>query len=134
MKIRVVFGYLFFLLSVVLCAAQLFALSSAEHIEAVPLILQACSTTACLLFALPAGQSGHKTAMAVISVIAFGICFLALLVGGLMAMKASSETATIKFVVFLVYGGLYGFFGLIFSLIAGKSSGDVAEGTPTKTE
>jgi hypothetical protein len=55
-------------------------------------------------------------------VVAFSVCFIALLAGGIMAMRGASETAPIKYIIFLVYGGLYGFFGIAFSLLAGKSA------------
>jgi low temperature requirement protein LtrA len=121
MNIRIVFGYLFFLLSIIFCAVQLVTLLAAEHLEAVPLILQFFSASVCLLLASLAAQSGHKTAKTVISVVAFSVCFLALLIGGIMAMRGTSEMAPIKYVIFLVYGGLYGFFGIAFSLLAGRS-------------
>jgi hypothetical protein len=121
MNIRIVFGYLFFLLSIIFCAVQLITLLAAEHLEAVPLILQFFSASVCLLLASLAAQSGHKTAKTVISVVAFSVCFLALLIGGIMAMRGTSEMAPIKYVIFLVYGGLYGFFGIAFSLLAGRS-------------
>jgi uncharacterized protein involved in response to NO len=122
MNIRIIFGYLFFLLSILFCAVQLVTLLAAEHLEAVPLILQFSSASACLLLASLAAQSGHKAATTMISVVAFSVCFVALLAGGIMAMKGTSETAPLKYVIFLVYGGLYGFFGVAFSLLAGKSA------------
>ena len=124
MNIRIVFGYLFFVLSIIFGGVQLLTLLAAEHLEAVPLILQFFFASVCLLLASLAAQSGYKTATTVISVVAFSVCFIALLAGGIMAMRGSSETAPIKYVIFLVYGGLYGFFGLAFSLLAGKSAND----------
>jgi len=124
MNIRIVFGYLFFALSIVFGGVQILTFLAAKHLEAVPLILQFFSASACLLLASLAAQSGHKTATTVISVIAFSVCFIALLAGGIMAMIGTTEIATIKYVILLVYGGLYGFFGLAFSLIASKSAKD----------
>lgn len=129
MNIRIVFGYLFFLLSIIFGAVQLINLLAAEHLEAVPMILQFFSASVCLLLASLAAQSGHKAATTMISVIAFSVCFIALLAGGIMAMRGASEAAPIKYIIFLVYGGLYGFFGLAFSLLAGKSANtEVAKG------
>jgi|ERR1039457_390293 hypothetical protein len=127
MNIRIVFGYLFFLLSIIFCAFQLVTLTASEHLEAVPLILQFFSASVCLLLASLAAQSGNKTATIAISVIAFSVCFLALLIGGIMAMRGTSEMAPIKYVIFLAYGGLYGFFGVAFSLLAGKSANNEAK-------
>lgn len=121
MKIRIIFGFLFFLLSIIFCAVQLITLPASEHLEPVPLILQFCSASVCLLLASLAGQSGQKTASTAISVVAFSVCFLALLIGGIMAMKGTGGMAPIKYVIFLAYGGLYGCFGLAFSLLTGKS-------------
>ena len=44
-----------------------------------------------------------------------------------MAMRGTSEMAPIKYVIFLAYGGLYGFFGVAFSLLAGKSANNEAK-------
>jgi hypothetical protein len=122
MNIRIVFGYLFFLLSVIFCAIQLVALPAAENLEGARLALQFCSVFVCLVLASLAAQSGHKTAMVVISLIAFSVCFLALLSSGILALKGTGGMAPIKYFIFLAYGGLYGIFGLAFSLVAGKSA------------
>ncbi len=120
MKIRVIFGYLFFLLSIIFGGVQLITLSMSDHLEAVPLILQFFSSSVCLLLASLAAQSGHKIATTAVSAIAFSVCFIALLIGGIMAIYGASGMAPIKYVIFLAYGGLFGFFGLAFSLLAGK--------------
>jgi hypothetical protein len=122
MSIRILFGYLFFLLSVVFCAFQLISLPAAENLEGTRLILPFCSVFICLLLACLAAQSGHKTGMVVISLIAFSVCFLALLSSGILAMKGTGGMVPIKYVIFLAYGGLYGLFGLAFSLVAGRSA------------
>jgi hypothetical protein len=122
MTVRIVFGCLFFLLSVVFCACQLITLPASENPEGTRLLLQFCSVFVCLALASLAAQCGHKTAMVTISLIAFSVCFLALLGGGILAMKGASGMASIKYVIFLAYGGLYGIFGLAFSLMGGKSA------------
>ena len=121
MNIRIVFGYLFFLLSVVFCAFQLITLPAAENLESSRLALQFCSVFVCLVLASLAAQSGHKTAMMAISLVAFTVSFLALLSSGILAMKGTGAMTPIKYAIFLAYGGLYGIFGLAFSLVAGKS-------------
>lgn len=122
MNIRIVFGYLFFLLSVVFCAIQLITLPAAENLEGARLALQFCSVFVCLVLASLAAQSGHKTAMIAISLVAFTVSFLALLTSGILAMKGTEAMTPVKYVIFLAYGGLYGIFGLAFSLVAGKSA------------
>ena len=122
MNIRIVFGCLFFLLSVVFCAFQLLTLPAAENLEGTRLALQFCSAFVCLVLASLAAQCGHKTAMLVISLISFTVCFLAVLSSGILAMKGTGAMTPIKYVIFLAYGGLYGIFGLAFSLVAGKSA------------
>jgi hypothetical protein len=122
MNIRIVFGYLFFLLSVVFTAIQLITLPAAENLEGARLALQFCSVFVCLVLASLAAQSGHKTAMIAISLVAFTVSFVALLSSGILAMKGTGSMAPIKYVIFLAYGGLYGIFGLAFSLVAGKSA------------
>jgi hypothetical protein len=122
MNIRIVFGYLFFLLSVIFCVFQLITLPAAENLEGVRLMLQFCSVFVCLVLASLAAQSSRRAAMLVISLIAFSVCFLALLSSGILAMKGTSGMVPLKYVIFLVYGGLYGIFGLVFSLVAGKSA------------
>jgi hypothetical protein len=122
MNIRVIFGYLFFLLSIIFGGVQLITLSMSDHLEPVPLILQFFSSSVCLLLASLAAQSGHKVAATAVSVIAFSVCFISLLIGGIMAMNGAGGTAPIKYVIFLAYGGLFGFFGLAFSLLAGKAA------------
>jgi hypothetical protein len=126
MTVRIAFGYLFFLLSVVFCAFQLITLPASENLEGTRLGLQFCSVLVCLLLASLAAQCGHKAALVVVSVIAFSVCFIALLSSGILAMKATGEMAPIKYVIFLAYGGLYGIFGLAFSLLAGKSTNNEA--------
>lgn len=120
MNIRVIFGYLFFLLSIVFGAIQLITLPGAEHLDAVSLILQFFSAAVCLLLASLAAQSGNKAGNTAVAALAFSVSFVALLIGGIMAIKNSSHMAPIKYVIVLVYGGLYGIFGLAFSLLAGK--------------
>lgn len=121
MNIRVIFGYLFFLLSIVFGGVQLLTLPGVEHLDAVPLILQFFSAAVCLLLASLAAQPGNRPGNTAVAAIAFSVCFVALLIGGIMAMKNSSNMAPIKYVIVLVYGGLYGIFGLAFSLLAGKT-------------
>jgi hypothetical protein len=122
MNIRIVFGYLFLLLSIIFCVVQLIILQVSEQVAGMSLVLQFCSTLACLLLASLAIQRSHRTAMVVISVLAFGVCFLALLSGGILAIRGTVELATVKYVIFLAYGGLYGIFGLACSLLAGKAT------------
>jgi hypothetical protein len=122
MNVRIVFGYLFFLLSVIFCAFQLITFPAAEPLEGTRLILQFCSAFVCLMLASLAAQSSHKTPALVISVIALGVCFLALLSAGILAMKGSTEMTPVKYVIFIAYAGLYGLFGLAFSFLASKSA------------
>ena len=122
MNIRTIFGSLFFLLSIIFSVFQIITLLTSERLEGAQLILQFCSALACLLLASLAVQRNQRTATVVISVIAFGVCFLALLSGGILAMKGTGEIASVKYVIFLAYGGLYGIFGLACSLLAGKAT------------
>ena len=127
MNIRIIFGYLFFLLSIIFCAFQLITLPGSEHMDGIPLLLQFASALVCLLLASLAAQSGHKTATTTISVIALSVCFLAILSGGILAMRGTGEMTPIKYLIFLSYGGLYGFFGLAFSVLAGKAAKEEAD-------
>ena len=120
MNIRIIFGSLFFLLSIIFCVFQLITLLGSEHLEGTQMILQFCSALACLLLASLAVQRSQRTSMIITSAIAFSICFIALLSGGILAMKGTAETASIKYVIILAYGGLYGIFGLACSLLAGQ--------------
>ena len=122
MNIRVIFGYLFFLLSIFFGGFQILSLPRADHLDAVPLILQFFSAAVCLLLASLAAQSGNKIGNTAIAAVAFSVCFVALLIGGIMAIRSTSGIAPIKYVIVLVYGGLYGIFGLAFSLLSGKSA------------
>ena len=120
MKIRIVFGYLFFSLSVVFCAVQLITVSAAERLQPGPLLLQFSSALVCLILGSLAAQSERKAPTAVITVIAFSICFLALVLAGVLAIRGAGEMAPLKFIIFLAYAGLYGLFGLAFSLLAAE--------------
>jgi len=122
MNIRIIFGYLFLLLSIIFCVFQLITLVGSEQVAGMSLVLQFCSALACLLLASLAIQRSHRTAMVVISMLAFSVCFLALLSGGIMAMRGTGELMAIKYLIFLAYAGLYGIFGLACSLLAGKSA------------
>ena len=126
MHVRVAFGFLFFLLSVIFCAIQLISLPAADHLEATRMALQFGSVLVCLVLASLAAQCDHKTVMMAISVIAFSVCFLALLSSGILAIKGTSEMAPIKYVIFLAYAGLYGIFGITFSLLAGRPANNEA--------
>jgi len=130
MSTRIIFGYLFLLLSIIFCVFQLVTLFSAEQVAGLSLALQFCSALACLLLASLAIQRSHRTAMIVISMLAFSVCFLALLCGGIMAMKGTGDLVAIKFVIYLAYGGLYGLFGLACSLLAGKPASSEPSKTP----
>jgi len=122
MNIRIIFGYLFLLLSIIFCVFQLINLLAAEHVAGMSLALQFCSAFVCLLLASLAMQRSHRTAMIVLSMLAFSVCFLALLSSGIMAMRGTGELMAVKYVIFLAYAGLYGIFGLACSLLAGKSA------------
>jgi len=122
MNIRILFGYLFFLLSIIFCVVQLLIVLTSEHVAGLSLILQFCSALTCLLLSSLAIQRSRRTAMVVITAMAFSVCFLALLSGGILAMKGTDEMATVKYVLFLAYAGLYGLFGLACSLLASKSA------------
>jgi hypothetical protein len=131
MNVRIIFGYLFFLLSVIFCAFQLFTFPAAVPLEDARLILQFCSAFICLMLASLAAQSSRKTPTLVISVISLGVCFLALLSAGILAMKGNTEMTPMKYVIFIAYAGLYGLFGLAFSFLAGKSARNEANQNPT---
>jgi len=120
MSIRIMFGYLFLLLSIAFCVFQLITLVVAEQVAGMSLVLQFCSVLVCLLLGSLAIQRRRRTAMVVMSILAFSVCFLALLCGGIMAMKGTGDLLAIKFIIYLAYGGLYGMFGLACSLLAGK--------------
>jgi hypothetical protein len=121
MKIRTVFGCLFFLLSIAFCAVQLLALPASESLDTTRTALQFVSALVCLGLAAFAAESSQKTTMVLISVIALSVCLVALASCGLLAMQQGSEMTTAKYVVFLAYGLLYGVFGLAFSLVASKA-------------
>jgi hypothetical protein len=126
MKIRVLFGHLFFFLSIIFCAFQLITLWTARRLEPSPMLLQFSSAVVCLVLGSLAAQSDRRPATIAISVAAFSVCFLALLCGGLLAMWGAGEMAPLKFIIFLAYAGFYGLFGLAFSFLAGKSTTDKA--------
>ena len=88
MKIRTIFGCLFFLLSVAFCAFQLITLITSERMSATPLLLQFSTALVCLLLGSLAVQSGSKAATLVVSVVAFSVCFLALVCAGFLTMKS----------------------------------------------
>jgi len=121
MKIRIVFGWLFFVSSIVFCVFQLVTVHDAVQLQATPMLLQFTSALVCLLLASLAGQSGHKAANTVVSVIAFSVSLLALLGAGFMAMLEPGEMTPVKYAIFLGYGVLYGCFGLAFSLLTGRA-------------
>lgn len=75
-----------------------------------------------MVLASLAAQSERKVATVAVSVIAFSVCFLALLSGGILAVRGAGEMAPLKFIIFLAYAGFYGLFGLAFSFLAGKST------------
>ena len=120
MNIRIAFSYLFFLLSVVFCAVQLVTLFPAQEPEWARQALEFCSALVCLVLASLAVRSGHRNALIIISLIAFTVCFLAVLGSGILAMKGTAVGTPIKYIIFLAYAGLYGFFGSAFSLVATK--------------
>ena len=121
MKIRTVFGCLFFLLSIAFCAVQLLSLPASESLDTTRTALQFLSALVCLGLASFAAESSQRTTMVLISVIALSVCFVALASCGILAMKEGSEMTTTKYVIFLAYGLLYGVFGLAFSLVAAKA-------------
>jgi len=119
MRIRLLFGYLFFLMSIVFCAIQLGTLPNSGPLPGGPLLLQFSTSMVCLLLASLAAQSGSRTGNIAISVIAFSVCFLALLSGGILAFQGSSDLAALKYIILLAYAGFYGAFGLAFSFLTG---------------
>jgi len=120
MSIRVIFGYLFLLLSIIFCVLQLISLLVADQVAGLSLVLQFCSTLVCLLLASLAMQRSHRIAMMVIALLAFSVCFLALLSSGILALRGTGNLLAVKYAVFIAYAGLYGLFGLAGSLLAAK--------------
>jgi hypothetical protein len=128
MKIRTVFGCLFFLLSIAFCAVQLVSLPSAESLDGTRTILEFISALVCLGLASFAAESSQRATTVLISVVALSVCFIALATCGILAMKQGSEMTTAKYVIFFAYAVLYGFFGLAFSIVASKAKkGDAGQ-------
>ena len=121
MKIRIVFGYLFFLLSISFCGIQLGTLPTAGAQNVAPMVLQFSTALVCLLLASLAAQSRYRTGTIAISVVAFSVSFLALLSAGILAIHGTSEMTTLKYILLLTYAGLYGAFGFAFSFLTGSS-------------
>lgn len=120
MKILTAFGLLFFLLSIIFCAFQLITLSTTDHLRPGPLLLQFSISLVCLALGSLAAQTGQKSIPGAVSVVAFSMCFVALLAGGILALRGTGETAPLRFIIFLAYGGFYALFGLGFSFLAAK--------------
>jgi len=119
MKIRVVFGYLFFLLSIVFCAIQLFTLPTSGPMEVSPMVLQFSTSVVCLMLASLAAQSKFRMGTVAICVVAFSVAFLALLTGGILAIHGTSDMTPLRYIILLTYAGFYGAFGLAFSFLTG---------------
>src|SRR5579883_158020 len=115
MKIRVVFGCLFFMLGVLFSAIQMTQLSFGGHLEGLLVFLQFIIAAACLALGSLAIEGSHRPTNAVLSVAAFAGCCLFLLAAGLTALQRAGEATFIKCLLFLTYAGLYGVLGFAFS-------------------
>ena len=122
MKVRFLFGYLCFIVSVVLCSFQ-FATLPVAHALPVPRAIILCIVTVIFLVLgfLSFESPRHQHLTALIG-LAFLVCAAALVCVAIFAITGPAM-APIKYCVFLLYAFLYGAFGLALSfLVQGRSA------------
>jgi|HubBroStandDraft_4_1064222.scaffolds.fasta_scaffold321990_1 hypothetical protein len=117
MKIRFLFGYLCFLLSVALCAFQFATLPTAHTLPVPRLIFLCIVTVIFLVIGFLSFESPREQHLTFIVGLAFLICAAALVCVAAFAIVGPAHMAAIKYVVFLLYAFLYGAFGLALSFL-----------------
>jgi hypothetical protein len=123
MKIRILFGYLCFIASVVLCVFQ-FATLPVAHALPVPRAIILCVVTVIfLVIGFLSFESPRDQHLTFIVGLAFLVCAAALVCVAVFAIFGPSHMAPVKYFVFLFYAFLYGGFGLALSLLVqGRSA------------
>src|SRR5262245_60839756 len=121
MKMRKVFGFLFFLLSAVFCAMQLVSLFGPDSLTGSRIVTGFSLTTATLLLGLLVIRGARRILLVAMSGISFVVCLASLAGAGVLAMK-SDETVLAVYVVCLAYAGLYALFGIALSFLASEIS------------
>jgi hypothetical protein len=117
MNIRILFGYLCFILSVLLVTFQFVTLPTA-YVLPVPRAIALCVVTVIFLvvgfLSLESPRNHHLT---LISVVAFIVCAAALICVAAFAILGPSHMSPAKYIVLVFYAMMFGGFGLAASLL-----------------
>ena len=116
MKVRFLFGYLCFIVSVVLCAFQFATLPAAHALPVSRAIILCVVTVIFLVIGFLSFESPRNQHLTLIVGLAFLVCAAALVCVAVFAI-AGPTMAPVKYCVFLFYAFLYGGFGLALSLL-----------------
>jgi hypothetical protein len=117
MKIRILFGYLCFFLSVALCAIQFASLPKAEALPVQRAIVLCIVTVIFLVFGFLSFESPKDQHLSFITALAFLVCGGALVCVAAFALIGPAHMSSAKYCLLLFYAFLYGCFGLALSLL-----------------
>ena len=120
MNTRILFGYLFFSLSVVLTALQFIGFPLLGALEGVQLLLLSLTTLASLLLSFLAVETSRRQSASVLSLVSFAVTFIALAACATFALLDLAGMSAVKYSLLLLYAGFYGAVGLVFSFRARK--------------
>lgn len=127
MNTRILFGYLFFALSVVLATIQFIKFPQAASFESGQLPLLSITTVVSLMLSFLAIEARTPRSTSVLSFVSFGVAFSALVACAGFAFLNSASMSAVKYTLMLLYAAFYVGLGLAFSLISHKpnaTSGD----------
>jgi uncharacterized YccA/Bax inhibitor family protein len=117
MKIRFLFGYLCFLISVALCAIQFVALPKAEALPVQRAIILCIVTVIFLVLGFLSFESPRDRHLTLITALAFLVSFAALVCVAAFALIGPPQMSAAKYGLLLFYALLYGCFGGALSLL-----------------
>lgn len=117
MKIRFVFGYLCFFISVALCTIQFAALPKTAGLPVQRAIVLCIVTVIFLVVGFLSFESPKERHLTLITALAFLVCLAALVCVAAFALIGPPQMSALKYGLLLFYAFLYGCFGGALSLL-----------------
>jgi len=117
MKIRILFGYFCFFISVALCAIQFASLPTVEVLPVQRAIVLCIVTVIFLVLGFLGFESPRERHLTLITALAFLVCGAALICVAAFALVGAAHMSAGKYGLLLLYAFLYGCFGLALSLL-----------------
>ncbi|MEW6159608.1 MAG: hypothetical protein AB1813_19440 [Verrucomicrobiota bacterium] len=122
MNIRVLFGYLFFGLSLLFAGYQFAYFAAVEQTDELRMLLLFVVTLLCLTGGFMSFETHRPSATSALAGIAFLAAALGVVAIAAFVMMGAANLSLAKYAVLFAYACFYGLFGLAYSLLARRNT------------